>query len=80
MKVRDKFLILGIGMSLAFDTIDRSKLLTELHNIIDEDRWRMVKLLLELQTWITTAHHKATLIPVLFIVYLDHFQETYLWG
>ena len=47
MKAREELIIFGIDMSRAFDTIDRLKPLVELHNTIDEDCWKMVKILLE---------------------------------
>ena len=38
--------VLGIDMSRAFDTIERAKLLREMKDIIDNDSWRMVQILL----------------------------------
>lgn len=34
-------------MIRAFDTINREKLMSELENIVDEDWWRVIKVLLE---------------------------------
>jgi len=85
MKVREEIHILGIDMSRAFDTINRSKLLNELHNIIDADSWRLVYSLLDKTTLQAKIGHALSapietnigapqgdsLSPVLFTIYLE---------
>ena len=39
--------VLGIDLSKAFDTIDRTKLMEVLKNIVDEDSLRLIHLLLD---------------------------------
>jgi hypothetical protein len=85
IKAREEIWILGIDMSRAFDTIDRSKLLHELRSIIDNDSWRMIAALLDhttLQAKIKNvlsdpietnigAPQGDSLSPVLFVIYLE---------
>ena len=85
MKVREEIHILGHDMSSAFDTINRSALLSGLTGIIDSDCLRMVKSLLDhttLQAKIGRAlsdpfetnigaPQSDSLSPVLFIIYLE---------
>ena len=47
MKLREEIFILGMDLSLAFDTVNRAKLLQELRSIIDDDSWKMVHILLD---------------------------------
>ena len=79
--------ISGIDMTPAFDTIDRNQLLTIIATIVNEDELRIIRFLLS-NTKITTRINGDTkpntfisnvgtplgdsLIPVLFIVYLEH--------
>ena len=77
--------ILGIDLSKAFDTIDRSKLLTVLESFLDEDEIKLITLLLtDTQNRIRidsdlSDMFKATigtpqgdgLSPILFIIYLE---------
>ncbi|GFO19390.1 very-long-chain enoyl-coa reductase [Plakobranchus ocellatus] len=79
--------ITGINMSAAFDTINRTKLLEILRDIIDEDELRIIRFLLS-ETTIDVKINGAndpmpfttnigtlqvdSLSPVLFIVYLEH--------
>ena len=86
MKVREELFVLGIDMSRALDTIDRSVLLTELRIIINiDDNWRMIRALLietELVAKLKKTHYKPfktnigapqgdSLSPILFIIYLE---------
>ena len=76
---------LGIDLSHAFDTIRREKLLSVLHSSLDTDNVRIIRLLLS-ETNITVRGDDAlsapfnttvgtpqgdSLLPVLFIVYLE---------
>ena len=47
MKAREEITVIGVDMSRAFDTLDRSKMLTSLRIIIDEDSWRKIYTLLD---------------------------------
>ena len=85
MKAREEFIILGVDMSRAFDTLERQKMLDGLQSIIDEDSLRMVYTLLDkttLQAKLGTALSKPfdtnigapqgdSLSPVMFTVYLE---------
>ncbi len=76
---------LGLDMSRAFDTLKRQMLLEDLRQIIDEDSWRLVFVLLDkttLQAKVGRALSEPfdtnlgapqgdSLSPVLFIIYLE---------
>ncbi|OQR83398.1 hypothetical protein ACHHYP_14761, partial [Achlya hypogyna] len=84
-KYEDAFSILGIDLSRAFDTIDRSKLLLVLEDILTNDEVRLVRTLLASTTLKIRLGHKThqafttnigtphgnALSPVLFVVHLD---------
>ena len=83
-KYRETFTILGIDMTSAFDTIDRSRLLDVLETIVNEDELRMIRVLLaqtSLHITLGTASGSVStmkgspqgdcLSPVLFTVYLE---------
>ena len=83
--------ILGIDLSCAFDTIRQEKLLSVLHKFLDTDNVRIIRLLLS-ETNITVRVDDAlsaafnttvgtpqgdSLLPVLFIVYLEVAEAIY---
>lgn len=85
MKAREEIHVLGEDMSSAFDTVNRSILLTGLENIIDSDCLRMVHTLVDnttLQARVGRALSEPfttnigvpqgdSLSPVLFVIYLE---------
>ncbi|XP_029654334.1 uncharacterized protein LOC115227732 [Octopus sinensis] len=63
-KYKRSFHVLGIDMSKAFDSINRSKLLIVLKNIIDEDSLRMIHMLLsETQLFVRIGPKESRLFP-----------------
>ena len=83
-RVKDEFTILGIDMSSAFDTIDRSKLIEVCATFLDEDEVRIIRALLSNTSLkLHCGAHSQTiptlvgspqgdgLSPTLFVVYLE---------
>ena len=46
-RYKERFHILGIDLSRAFDTVDRDKLLSVLKPLLDDDEIRLIRLLLQ---------------------------------
>ena len=85
--LKEDVIIKILGMSAAFDTIDRNQLLNIIATIVNEDELRIIRFLLsntKIKTRINGATKTNTFIsivgtpqgdslsPVLFIVYLEH--------
>ncbi|KAJ8524821.1 hypothetical protein ON010_g16295 [Phytophthora cinnamomi] len=84
MRYKERFHILGIDLSRAFDIVNRDKLLSVLEDIVDNDELRLIRLLLQDtslalrfgNTLLSPFESNAgtpqgdSLSPVLFVVYL----------